>query len=205
MSTIFINCASAQRLEHDDLVDAIQELRPEVPPQFVEHRRAHDGVLGLAALEIENPMASDVRGHDENRVLEVDRAALTVGQATVVEDLQKDVEDVRRGLLDLVEEHDGERTPPHGLGKLAAFFISDISGRCADQSSHRVLLAVLRHVDAHHRALVVEQVARERSRELGLADAGRAEEDERADRTIRIGKPERERMTASATAVTASS
>ena len=36
------------------------------------------------------------------------------------------------------------------------------------------------------RALVVEHELRERPRELGLADAGRAEEDERADRAVRI-------------------
>ncbi len=35
---------------------------------------------------------------------EVDRAALAVGEAAVVEDLQEDVEDVGVGLLDFVEE-----------------------------------------------------------------------------------------------------
>ncbi len=38
-------------------------------------------------------------------------------------------------------------------------------------------------------ALVVEEELGERARELGLADAGRAEEQERTDRTVRIGKP----------------
>ena len=41
----------------------------------------------------------------------------------------------------------------------------------------------------HHRAVVVEHELRERARELGLADAGRAEEDERADRPVRILQP----------------
>ena len=35
-------------------------------------------------------------------------------------------------------------------------------------------------------ALVVEQELGERAAELGLADAGRAEEDERADRPVRV-------------------
>ena len=47
-------------------------------------------------------------------------------------------------------------------------------------------LLVLRHVEPHHRAVVVEHELRERARELGLADAGRAEEDERADRPVRV-------------------
>ena len=103
-------------------------------------------------------MAADVRGHDDDRVLEIDRAALTVGQPSVVEDLQEHVEDVRVRLLDLVEEHDRERTPAHGFGELAALVVADVSGRRADQTRDGVLLLILRHVDANHRALVVEQV-----------------------------------------------
>jgi hypothetical protein len=52
-----------------------------------------------------------------------------------------------------------------------------------------VLLHVLRHVDLDHRVLVAEQELGERARELGLADAGRAEEDERADRALRVLDP----------------
>src|SRR3712207_8014183 len=51
--------------------------------------------------------------------------------------------------------------------------------------SHGVLLHVLRHVDAHHRVLVAEEELGERARQLGLPDAGRAEEDERAGRADR--------------------
>ncbi len=51
-----------------------------------------------------------------------------------------------------------------------------------------MLLLVLAHVDADHRPLVVEQEVGQRPRELGLADAGRAEEQERPDRTVRIGQ-----------------
>jgi hypothetical protein len=66
-----------------------------------------------------------------------------------------------------------------------------------------VLLHVLRHVDAQHRALVVEEELGERARELGLADAGGPQEQERPDRPVRIGEPARERRIAFATAVTA--
>ena len=47
-------------------------------------------------------------------------------------------------------------------------------------------LHVLRHVDAHHRVLVVEEELRERARQLRFSDAGRTHEDERADGAIRI-------------------
>ncbi len=43
-----------------------------------------------------------------------------------------------------------------------------------------------RHVDADHRVLGVEHELRQRARELGLADARRAEEQERADRAVGV-------------------
>jgi hypothetical protein len=49
-------------------------------------------------------LAAEVRGHDDERVAEVDRAALAVGQPAVVEHLQQHVEHVRVRLLDLVEQ-----------------------------------------------------------------------------------------------------
>ena len=47
----------------------------------------------------------------------------------------------------------------------------------------------LAHVEADHQALVAEQRLGERAGELGLADAGRAEEEEAADRAPRVAQP----------------
>ena len=159
--------------------------------------RSHHHLLGAAAAEVAR--------HDQDTVREVDRAALTVGQATVVHQLQQHVEDVRVRLLHLVEQHDRVRPATDRLRELAALVVADVARGSADEARHRVLLHVLAHVDADHRPLVVEQEVRERPRELGLADAGRAEEQERADRLVRVGQPARDRRIAFATAVTASS
>src|SRR5919109_301540 len=72
-----------------------------------------------------------------------------------------------------------------------AFSISSSSStlyglRRTAEPGHGVLLHVLRHVDPHHRVLVAEQELGERARQLGLADAGRAEEHERACRPLRV-------------------
>ena len=89
-------------------------------------------------------------------------------------------------LLDLVEQHDLIGPAPHRFGQRAALLVADIAGRRADQPGDRMLLHELRHVDAHHRALVVEQEGGQRLGQLGLADARRSEEHERADRPVRI-------------------
>ena len=122
-----------------------------------------------------------------------------VGQPTVLEDLQQRVEDVRVGLLDLVEEHHGERLAPHLLGELAALLVADVAGRRAEQPRDGVLLAELGHVELDQRVLVAEQELGQRLGQLGLTDAGRAGEDERAAGTLRVlqagtGAPDRLRQ-----------
>ena len=98
----------------------------------------------------------DIRGHDDDCVLEVHGAAFAVRQAAVVHDLQEDVEDVGMRLLNFVEQHYGVRPPPDLLGELAAFFVSHVSGRSADEPRDRMLLHVFRHINADHGAFVVE-------------------------------------------------
>jgi len=129
---------------------------------------------------------AEVRGEDDDGVLEVHGAALRIGDAAVVEHLEQDVEDIRVRLLDLVEEDDGVGLAAHGLGELAALVVADVARRRADQTGHAVLLHVLRHVDADHRGFGIEERFGERLGELGFADAGRPEEQETADRTARV-------------------
>ena len=108
---------AGERFEDHDLVDPVQELGPEPLGQ----------VLGRA----------NVRGHDHDRVAEVDRAAMAVGQPAVVEQLQEDVEHLRMGLLDLVEQDHRVRTAPNRLGQLAALLVADVPGRRTRRGARR--------------------------------------------------------------------
>src|SRR5215217_1954106 len=107
--------------EDDDLIYPVEKLRPESPLQGLARPP-----LGLAEVhaiargEAELPrrdevLATHVGGHDNYRVLEVDRPALRVRKSPIIEDLQERVEDFRMGLLDLVEEDDRVGTTPHLL------------------------------------------------------------------------------------------
>jgi hypothetical protein len=172
-------------MEHDDVVDPVDELRPEGPLQLVHDLFLHALMRRLLSLREEagrRPLAdearAEVRGHDEDGVLEVHHVAHGIGEAAVVEDLQEHVEDVRMGLLDLVEEHYGIRATPHLLGQESALFVADIAGRSSEEPGHGELLHVLRHVHPDESVLVPEQVLGEGARELCLAHAGRAEEHE---------------------------
>ena len=88
------------------------------------------------------------------------------------------------GFFHLVEKDDAVGLAPDFFAELSALLVADVSGRGTDQAGDRVLLHVFRHVEADDCALVVEEKFRERLRKLGLADTGRAEKQERSDRTV---------------------
>src|SRR5215204_3462174 len=139
----------AQPMEDDGVVDPVEELGLE--------RRREDLLDALADALVDgfarDLLTADVRGHDQDRVGEADGAALAVGEPALVHDLEQHVEDVRVGLLDLVEEHDGIRPAPNRLGQLSALLVADVPRRGADESGHGVLLHVLGHVEADDRLL----------------------------------------------------
>src|SRR3712207_3334679 len=100
---------------------------------------------------------------------------------TLFRSLEHRVEDVRVGLLYLVEEDHGVGAAPDLLGELAALVVADVAWGRADQSAHGVALHVLGHVQPDHGVLVVEEVLGQGPGELGLADARGSQEDEAAD------------------------
>ena len=89
-------------------------------------------------------------------------------------------------LFDLVKQNDGIRSAPDSLGQLAALFIAHVSGRRANEARHGEFLHVLRHIDTHQILFVVKQRFGQCLGQFRLADARGAEEQERAERPVRI-------------------
>ena len=88
--------------------------------------------------------------------------------------------------FNFVQQDDAVGTTPHRFGQLATFIVTDIAGRRADQSGYGMFLHVFAHVQANHAPLVVKQHFGQRFGQLRLADAGRAKEYERSDRTVGV-------------------
>ena len=184
-------------MEDDDLVDAVEELGAEGPLELLAQAALDLLVLAylsrgaeaerVAALFV-GPRRADIGRHDDDGVAEVHRSTVAVGQATVVQDLQQGVEDLRVRLLDLVEEDHLVRPAADCLGELAALIEANVAWRRAEQTAHGVRLHVLGHVQPQQGIVVVEQVFGERLGQLGLAHAGRAEEQERANGSLGIAK-----------------
>ena len=173
-----------ERVEHDNIVQTVQELRLEVHVD-----RIHHGLfLGVGVhVLVHEELRAQVGGHDQDRVLEVHGPALTIGQAAIIEYLQQHVEDLRIGLFDLIEQHHGVRATAHGFGQLTALLVTHVARSRADQARDRSLLHVFGHVDADHGLLVVEQEVGERLGQLGLTHTGGTKEQERSGRTVRVG------------------
>ena len=74
-------------MEQDDFIEAIEELRPEFRPHRFHHLRTH-GIAVLIFRLARKIFSAQIRRHDNQRVLEIDRMALPVRQASVVEHLQ---------------------------------------------------------------------------------------------------------------------
>ena len=182
----------AQRQEQDDFVEAVQELGVEGALDFALHQffdLVGDHVflrrLEAQAFALLQVPRADVRRHDDDGVLEVDRVAEAVGQLAVFKNLQQDVEDIRMRLLDFVEQDDGVRSALDAFGELAALFVADVSRRRADQLRDRMLFHELGHIEADQSFLGAEHELRQGARDFGFADARGAEEQERADGAVR--------------------
>ena len=134
-------------------------------------------------------LGAEVARHDHDGVLEVHGAALRIGEAAVVQDLQEQVEHVGVRLLDLVEQDHRVRLAPDRLGELPRLLVAHVPGRRPDEPAHGVPLLELAHVEPDHHVLVAEQHLGERARQLGLADARRPKEQEAPDGALRVPEP----------------
>src|SRR5215208_7330060 len=178
----------AEGAEDDHLVYAVDELGAQGVFEDLHHV-VLELLEGLITPGVRlYPLCAHVGGHDDHRLLEVHRPALRVCQTSVVEDLQKDIEDVGVSLLYLVQEQDAVGTAPDTLGELACLLVADVAGRGPNQAAHRVPLLELAHVDANHGRLLAEEGFGQRAGELGLSNARWPEEQEAAYRAIRIGE-----------------
>ena len=89
-------------------------------------------ILGRTPDNKKNVIAYFIMGRSENsrnRIFEIDLPAMTVCDMTLVEHLQKNVEYIRMGLLDLVKQNHRIWISPHLLRELTALLISDVSRR----------------------------------------------------------------------------
>ena len=114
---------------------------------------------------------------------------MTIGETSIIQNLEQGIPHFGVSFFNFIEEHHTVRSATHSFSELTAFFITDISGRRAEQTADRVLLAVLRHINANERFLIIEHEPGKGLGKLGLPHTRRTDEDERSDRAGGIFQP----------------
>ena len=175
-----------QTVENHHFIDTVDEFRAEIGLHFLHHR-IFDATVGFPGHLLDH-LAAQVGRHDDDGILEIHRPPLTVGHAAIVKHLQQNVEHIRMRLFHLVEENHAVRFAPYGLGQGSPLLVANVAGRRADQTSHRMLLHELAHVDADQMILGIEHEFSQCLAQLRLANAGRPQEEEGAVGAIGIGQ-----------------
>ena len=120
-----------QRGEHDDVIEAVDELRFESLANLVLN--CFHLLLPRHAL-LNKEGGTKVRGQNQDRVAEVNGSTLTICQSTIIENLQEQIKNLGVSLFHLIEQDHRIGATANGLGQLATLFISDVSGRGADEA-----------------------------------------------------------------------
>src|SRR5438105_12819109 len=100
-------------MKDDDVIDAIQEFRLEVIPQNLCDRFMN---LLLIVAYFLNLARTKIRSHDQDRVLEINRASFRIRQTSVVKNLKQHIEDIRMRLFNFIEKNHCVRPPANSFG-----------------------------------------------------------------------------------------
>ena len=127
-------------MEYDRFVNAVEKLRAEDPAELLHHAFLHlfiilSGIISGTEPEFfrgKDRLCSRIGGHDQDRILKIHLPALGIGDMSLIQHLQKDVEHIRMRFLDLIKQDHAVGMRPYLIGKLAALLISYIPGRRTD-------------------------------------------------------------------------
>ncbi len=182
-----------QLMENDDFIDAVQELGPEGPLQIRQDpvlnaligllRRRRPKTDGSFPLEV---LGTHVGGHDNHGIAKIYLPPLGIGEAAVLQDLQENIEDLRMGLFNFVEEDYRIGLLPHLFRQLPRLFIAHIAGRGANQAGDGVSFHVLGHVEADHGLLIAEELLRQGPGQFRFPDPRGTQEDKGTDGSFRV-------------------
>mmetsp|Transcript_18269 Transcript_18269/g.42587 ORF Transcript_18269/g.42587 Transcript_18269/m.42587 type:complete len:234 (+) Transcript_18269:702-1403(+) len=87
-------------------------------------------------------------------------------------------------LLHLIKKHQAVRLAANAIGELTLLIVSDVAWRTANELGHRMSFHELTHVQANHGFFLSKVCCSKCLAQLCLANACRATEDERSNRSI---------------------
>ena len=77
-------------------------------------------------------LATNIGSHHDNGIFKVHGSTLSIGQATVIQYLQQNIEYVRMGFFHFIQKNHAVWFAADLLSQVTAFFVANIAGRCTD-------------------------------------------------------------------------
>ena len=141
-----------QLVEIYDLVHTVDKLRAQELLQGLHHPLLILIVCAAAEAHSARRLTGPgIGGHDDDGILKVHLPPVGIRDLAVIQNLQQDVQHIRMGLFDLVEQHHGVGLAPDLLRQLPRLVIAHIARRRAHQPGDGVLLHKLRHIQPDQR------------------------------------------------------
>ena len=109
----FANSLLIKSIEDNDFINTVNEFGSEVLLDFIHPGFLH--YVRIFTLTVHDFLRTEVGSHNDDGILEVNRASLTVGHTTVVQGLKQDVEYVRMSLFNFVEKNHAVRFTAYGF------------------------------------------------------------------------------------------
>ena len=135
--------------------------------------------LGIGA-QLGQLIGAGVGGQQDDGILEIDLAALSILHDALVEDLVEQLQHIRMRLLHLIQENHRVGTAANRFRQDAAFPVTDIARRRALESRNGVGFLKLGHVNRNEVAFASIQEVGQRQRGLRLAHAAGTHQHENA-------------------------
>ena len=139
-----------------------------------------------------------IAGHEDETPREIHAAIVAQGQNGLVEDAQHEVPQGVAGLLDFIEQHQGEL---HFVGVMLVqhvlaerrmgLAVAQVAGRRADQLGDLVAVLELGAIDLHHRARIAHQAFRGGFHNARFPRSGWTEKQKTGHRFARRAHPRR--------------
>ena len=186
-----------QAAEYQNIVNTVDKFRTEILLHRVQRTRLQLLILRRSTLlallsggkthgrRLGCP-GPQVRGHNDDGVAEIHRAALTVGQSAVIQHLQQHIKHIRVRFFNLIQQDNAIRTAAYRLGQLATLIMANIPGRCTNQPCHGVFLHIFAHIQPHHSIITAKKCIGQRLGKLGFAHTRRPHKDERTNGALGI-------------------
>ena len=122
-------------------------------------------------------MGTQIRGHDNNGILEVYHSALAIGKTSIIQNLQQDIKHISMSLFDFIQQNNTIWMTTNSLCQLTTLVIAYIAWRRTNQTGYRVFLHVFTHINTNHAAFIIKESLCQSLGQLGFTNTSRAKED----------------------------